>query len=248
MTLLCFPSNPLVIQGHKMFYELSICSMQFWNKDLYKALLHLPQIILLRAYCSVGSWETHSGKVYQEGPLGSTTVEDEGIRTGRRSGLPWILTKASNDPTGNSGAAVALQSSLKVRWEVKTLYSPSDKSSDSGLREKRLGGGGFGLGCSPQPRAIFGEGLSWSIQPAAYPSISVPRGETWAAYHSIHCGVIELTCVTSMTPHKIASCDMWGVYTWWVPGWLFFFSFTASSNFGQMQGLYIFFNCLSKWC
>lgn len=139
MTLLCFPSNPLVIQNVllRIINQFVPCSSE--TKIFTRSCYICPKL----SYCGHTAvwvpWETHSGKVYQERPLGSTTVEDEGISTGRRSGLPWILTKASNDPTGNPGAAMALQSSLKVRWEVKPLYSPSNKSSDSGLLGKCLG-------------------------------------------------------------------------------------------------------------
>lgn len=158
------------------FYELSINLFHavLKQRSLQGPVTFAPNYPTVCILC-VASPGSTSDQVYQEGPLWSTTMEGEGIRTGRSNRLPWILTKFSDDPTGNSEIAVALQGSLKMRWGVKSLYFPLGQV----IRLRFTGevperGGDFGLGCSHR-RGIFGEGLRWGIQPAASLHMLVPK-------------------------------------------------------------------------
>lgn len=253
MTFLCFPSNPLVIQGHKMFfYELSI--------NLFSAVLKqrslqgpvtLSQIILKCAYCSVGSlgntlWSSLSGRALGINHCGGWRNQD--IRTGRSSGLPWILTKASDDPTGNSAALMALQGSLRMRWGVKPLFFPSDKSSDSGLLGKYLGVVTLDWVVLLIQGQFLERSSVESIQPTGSQSILVPRWEMRAAYHSIRRG-----CNRNCLHHLHGSpqnSQLWYaaclhlVSAKIIAFPLFYHFFKLLTNVRVI----FFFNCLSKWC
>lgn len=104
-----FPLTPLWYKDTKcssMNYQ-SICSMQFWNKDLYKVLLHLPQIILLWEYCSVGSlgntlWWSLSGKALRVNHCGGRRNQDwkeEWTAMNSDKGLKW----SHREPWGCNG-------------------------------------------------------------------------------------------------------------------------------------------------
>ena len=132
--------------------------------------------------------EKHTDKVYQEGPLGSTTVEDEEIRTRRSSGLPWILTKASNDTTGSSRAVMAYGvASNEVRSQALGKVTGEESRSESRSLGKCMEAGDFRLGCSLHLRAIFGEGLSGEHPASSTSEYFGPQGRM--------CGL----CITAPT-------------------------------------------------